>query len=180
MENEPQGLLERVFEFILFNTRFLTIIAVISSLIASAMMFIKGGILVYQGTILMFHHMANISEVSLSDNIVATFISSVDNFLFATVLLIFSMGLYELFVSKIDPAGRTENSRPNWLNITSLDDLKGYLGKVILMILIVSFFEKSLEIEFKTALDLVYLGIGIALVSLALFLTHAGQNHHKE
>ena len=89
------------------------------------------------------------------------------------------MGLYELFISKIDPASRTPDSRPNWLNIQNLDDLKGTIGKVILMILIVSFLEKSLSIEYATPLDLLYLCVGIILISGALFLTHVqGHNNH--
>ncbi|MDR1395199.1 MAG: YqhA family protein, partial [Deltaproteobacteria bacterium] len=105
-------------------------------------------------------------------NIVVIFVSAVDNYLFATVLLIFSMGLYELFVSKIDPASRTEESRPNWLKINSLDDLKSSLGKVILMILIVSFFEHSLSIAYTSSQDLLFLGLSILLVSGGLLLTH--------
>jgi uncharacterized membrane protein YqhA len=107
-----------------------------------------------------------------NDKLIAIFVSAVDNYLFATVLLIFSMGLYELFISKIDPVSRTPDLRPNWLKVKNLDDLKSALGKVILMILIVSFFEKSLSIEYKNALDMLYLGTGILLVAGALFLTH--------
>jgi uncharacterized membrane protein YqhA len=61
------------------------------------------------------------------------------------------------------------------MQVSSLDDLKSSLGKVILMILIVWFFEQSLIIEYHTALDLLYLGVGILLVSGALYLTQAGQ-----
>ncbi|MBI5874366.1 MAG: hypothetical protein HZB81_00695 [Deltaproteobacteria bacterium] len=57
--------------------------------------------------------------------------------------------------------------------------MKGSLGKVILMILIVAFFEKSLEIEYEDAADLLYLGVGVLLISGALFLTHVNANKHK-
>lgn len=110
--------------------------------------------------------------------VVPLIISSVDKYLLATVMLIFSMGLYELFISKIDPASRTAESRPNWLKVTSLDDLKGALGKVILMILIVTFFERSLDIEFLNAVDLMFFGIGILLVAGALFLSHSKPKEH--
>lgn len=171
---------ENVFETILFNVRFVTLIAVLGSVVASVVMFIKGTMLVAQGVSVFWEQITNFHAGSTHgmDMLVPILVSSVDNYLFATVLLIFSMGLYELFVSKIDPASRTEDSRPNWLQVTSLDDLKGALGKVILMILIVSFFEKSLSIEYKNAIDLLYLGIGIMLVSGALFLTHI--KSHKD
>ncbi|MDR1685258.1 MAG: YqhA family protein [Desulfovibrio sp.] len=65
--------------------------------------------------------------------------NSVDNYLFAVVLLIFSIGIYELFISEIYPASRREDTRQDWLKIRNLDQLKGSLGKVILMIPIVTF-----------------------------------------
>jgi len=53
--------------------------------------------------------------------------------------------------------------------INSLDDLKSKLAKVILMILVVTFFEVSLSMSFTGALDLLYFSMGILMVSLALY-----------
>ncbi|MBI5875468.1 MAG: YqhA family protein [Deltaproteobacteria bacterium] len=177
-----QNRLESLFESVLFNIRFFTLAAVIGSAIASVLMFVKGSLLVLQAIFVFIEEISNVlhrHDTHGMSSLIALLISSVDNYLFATVLLIFSMGLYELFISKIDPASRTSDSRPNWLNITSLDDLKGSLGKVILMILIVAFFEKSLGIEYEDAADLLYLGVGVLLISGALFLTHVNANKHK-
>jgi len=170
--------IEIYFETFLFNFRFITLIAVIGSLVSSLVMFIKGALQTITGIIFFCEELSNFpGDKHQNEALVPMLISAVDKYLFATVLLIFSMGLYELFISKIDPASRTEDTRPNWLQIESLDDLKGSLGKVILMILIVLFFEKSLGVEYKTALDLLFLALGIIFVSLALFLTH--MNHKK-
>jgi uncharacterized membrane protein YqhA len=167
-------ILEEVFETILFNSRLVTILAVLGALASAVVMFIKGTMQIVHGVYVFYGQMTNFRPGEEGhDVLVPLFVSSVDNYLFATVLLIFSMGLYELFISKIDPASRTPESRPNWLKISSLDDLKGSLGKVILMILIVSFFEQSLSIEYSSALDLLFLGVGVLLVAGALFLTHA-------
>ena len=57
---------------------------------------------------------------------VTHFVEVIDGFLLASVLLIFSMGLYELFISKIEAADESETST-NVLHITSLDDLKNRL-----------------------------------------------------
>ena len=92
----------------------------------------------------------------------------------ATVLLIFSLGLYELFIGDIGAAEGSETSS-NVLLIQSLDDLKTRLAKVILMILIVKFFEYTFSMEFRTPLDLLYMAGGIALIGLALYLSHAGE-----
>ncbi len=178
-KQEIENKVENIFETLLFNTRFIVITAVLGSFVASVIMYVKGTLLVYNGLYLFIEQLINYNNVNEhgGEALVTLLISSVDNYLFATVLLIFSMGLYELFISKIDPASRNPDSRPNWLNVKSLDDLKAALGKVILMILIVSFFEKSLDIQYQSSLDLLYLGVGIMLVSGALFLTHIQMNH---
>ena len=86
---------------------------------------------------------------------IAHVVGILDGYLLATVLLIFALGLYELFVSKIDEAERSEmGSRV--LFIKSLDDLKARLGKVVLMILIVKFFEHALGMHFDRPLDMLY------------------------
>ena len=164
-----------IFESFLFNSRFVTLFAVLGSLFSSVIMFVKGTMKIAGIAVIFWDQLTGAQDVAHGpDTLVALFVSSVDIYLFATVLLIFSMGLYELFISKINSADRHPESRPHWLQVSSLDDLKSSLGKVILMILIVWFFEKSLIIEYHTALDLLYLGVGILLVAGALYLTHAG------
>ena len=79
--------------------------------------------------------------------------------------------MYELFISKIERAEQSETAS-NVLIIHSLDDLKGRLAKVILMILIVKYFEHAVSMNFASPMDLLYLAGGIALIGLALYLTH--------
>ena len=169
---------EKILELVLFNSRFVTLLAVFGSLFSSVVMFIMGTMKIANSVILFWHQIAGIDNADHhSGAVVALFVSSVDIYLFATVLLIFSNGLYELFVKESDPTTRPPESGRHWLKVSSLDDLKSSLGKVILMILVVWFFEKSLTIEYTTALDLLYLGVGILLVSIALYVT---RNKNKE
>jgi uncharacterized membrane protein YqhA len=161
----------RTFEMFLFGLRFVTFFAVLGSMVASVILFITSSIQVCKGVSEFFTHFGQLDGGS-TEHLVATFVTSIDGYLFATVLVIFSMGVYELFINKIDPVNKVLDSRPSWLQINSIDDLKSSLGKVILMILIVSFFEHSLNIEYKSVNDLLFLGIGILLISAALFLTH--------
>ncbi|MDR2410447.1 MAG: YqhA family protein [Bacteroidales bacterium] len=163
------------FETILFSTRFVTFLAVLGSLLAAIALFIVSTLQVVKGLIFFVDIIKGASENL--EHLVAMFVSSVDGYLFATVLLIFSMGTYELFINKIDVVSKQKDSRPNWLIINSIDDLKSSLGKVILMILIVSFFEHSLDIKYENISDLMFLGIGILLIAVALFLTHAHGKH---
>ncbi|HZP85824.1 MAG TPA: hypothetical protein VFB54_03325, partial [Burkholderiales bacterium] len=59
----------------------------------------------------------------------------------------------------------------------TLDDLKNRLAKVILMILVVRLFEHAVKMRVNVLLDLVYLAAAIALVGLALYLTHVSEGH---
>jgi uncharacterized membrane protein YqhA len=58
-----------------------------------------------------------------------------------------------------------------------LDDLKDRLVKVILLVLIVKFFEYALKLNIQSTMDLLYLAIGIMLVSIAVKLSHDAVNH---
>ncbi len=116
-------------------------------------------------------------RVALRGETVTHVVEIVDGYLLATFLLIFGMGLYELFISKIDAAEQTDNAS-QVLVIHSLDDLKGRLAKVILMILIVRYFEYALSMHFESPLDLLYLASGIAFLGLALYLAHMADAKH--
>lgn len=179
MDNRPRAAVERLFESLLFNSRLIVLIAVLGALVAAVCMFLRGGWAILKGIASFFFHHSPNAPAEEVPVMVVQFIGAVDNFLFAMVLLIFSMGIYELFVSRIDPASRTPESRPNWLRITSLEDLKSYLGKVVLMILIVNLFEQSFHLRYETPVDLLSLGGSIVLVALSLFLTH-GRVHARE
>ena len=144
--------------------------AVISSLLLSLMLFAitaidVGSLLVHASEYL---GVTAESRKILKIEMVAHTVGAIDGFLLATILLIFSLGLYELFISDIDNAKESKRSS-RVLVINSLDDLKSKLAKVILMILVVTFFELSLSMTFTAALDLVYFALGILMVSLALY-----------
>ncbi|MDE7392973.1 MAG: YqhA family protein, partial [Muribaculaceae bacterium] len=83
---------------------------------------------------------------------------------------------YELFITKIDPVLQKVDGRPSWMQVKNVDDLKSSLGKVILMVLIVTFFKYSIEVEYGNVNDLLKLGVGIVLISAALYIT--GKSHH--
>ncbi|MCF0158672.1 MAG: YqhA family protein [Veillonella sp.] len=172
-------------ENLLYFTRYLTVFAVIGSACAAIALFIRGSIIVFQGLeLLVTKQLFNVpishgQEEQKYETMLELFVSSVDIYLFAMVLIIFSVGVYELFINKIDPVERKAAKRPSWLQISSINDLKSSLGKVILMVLIVSFFKHSLELEYKSPMDLLQLGVGVLLIAGALYIAtyHA---HKKE
>lgn len=171
--------LEALFEGVLWDTRFVVLSAVAASLAAALAMFYMATVDAYY----MVLHLADYASPSLSaagrkalhDETIAHVVEIVDGYLLATVLLIFAFGLYELFVSKIDKAVSTAGAT-NVLLINNLDDLKTRLAKVILMILIVSFFEHAINMRFATPLDLLYLAGSVALIGLAIYLSHTGEH----
>lgn len=173
------GLLEKFFEGVLWNSRFVIIAAVIGSLLAGFAIFYMATV----DVVYLFQHALHYADASLSeearkalhDSTVTHIVEVVDGYLLATVMLIFSLGMYELFISDIDQAHGSKSSS-KILVVNNLDDLKSRLAKVILMILIVTLFEEALNMKLTTPLDLVYLGASIALIALALYLTHASEH----
>ena len=83
-----RGLIESVFESALFNVRFIVLTAVIGSIVASFIMFIKGTLLIVEGGYIFIEQLNNIGKVEAHhvERIVPLLINSVDNYLFATVL----------------------------------------------------------------------------------------------
>lgn len=164
----------RVFESVLYSSRYLSILAVVGSIISSIALFLRGCMVIFES---IRHFFINLSEGKVDPNYEKMFeelVSSVDIFLFALVLIIFGVGVYELFITKIDPVERKNDTRPSWLRISSVDDLKSSLGKVIIMVLIVAFFKHTLELSKEQwgPITLLYLSIGILLIAAALYLTH--------
>lgn len=175
--------LERIFESILWNSRFVVLAAVIGSLLSGLAIFYMATV----DVVYVFKHALHYASTemtaearkALHDGTVSHIVEVVDGYLLATVMLIFSLGLYELFISDIDEAHGSKASG-NILVINNLDDLKGRLAKVILMILIVTLFKEALRMEYQSMLDLMYLGASILMIALALYFTHAGDHPARE
>jgi uncharacterized membrane protein YqhA len=169
------SMLEHAFESALWSSRFIVLFAVIASLFtAIAMFFIATVDAWYMIRHILEYaspHLNIAARSALRGATVTHVVEIIDGYLLATVLLIFALGLYELFISKIDVAALSKNAS-NVLIINSLDDLKSRLAKVILMILIVRFFEYAIGMNIDNALHLLYLAAGIALIGLALYLSH--------
>ena len=156
------------FENFLWSTRFIVIIAVVLSIISSISLFLIGGWDIIQATILnnpLFNQ-----EISNSNNLLFKIISSIDLFLIGIVLLIFGFGIYELFISEIDFAkGKFTDST---LKINNLDQLKNKIIKVIIIVLIVKFFEKVLKLShnFTSPYDLLLFSLSILSICIGYYL----------
>lgn len=178
-ENKAQGLGERAFESALWNSRFVVLVAVVASLLTAFAVFYTTAIDVYYTIthLAHYHSMDDAGRALLKSQTVAHVVGAVDGFLLGAIMLIFSLGLYELFISKIDIA-EGEKGASKILMINSLDDLKDKLAKVIIMILIVMFFEQAIFLKPTEPLELLYYALAIMMVSLALYLSHKSSSKH--
>lgn len=167
--------MKKWFESTIWSSRLIVIVAVISSLIAAVALF-------YMSTIDAWYMVSHLlgyaspdltaeQRMELRADSITHVVEMVDGFLLATVMLIFGMGLYELFISKIDKA-ESSVVASSVLVINSLDDLKARLAKVILMILIVRYFEYALQVKLDGMLELLYFSMGIAFLGVALWVSH--------
>src|SRR5688572_4022681 len=100
--------IESVFERALWSSRFVVVVAVVASLVASLVLFAMA---TWDVATLTHHALGYVSfalpdaeRLQLRNSIVAHVVEVVDGYLLATFLLIFAFGLYELFISDIDAA----------------------------------------------------------------------------
>lgn len=172
--------LESMFEKGLWGSRLVVLVAVIASLATAFAVFFLATVdafyLVMELGEYASPELTNAARKSMRSQAIAHVVEVIDGYLLATVLLIFALGLYELFISALDEA-RKSSAFSKVLIIHNLDDLKSRLGKVVLMILIVKFFEHGIKMQFQGPLDLLAFAGGIALVGLALFLSHSAIYH---
>jgi uncharacterized membrane protein YqhA len=124
------------------------------------------GAFVY-GTVVVIHFVADIAAEPFAVHNLRLFLTEIDLYLIGATLMIAAFGLYELFVSKVGAAGgRRPLPLPAWLEMTDLDDLKARVLSMIILVTAVSF--TDVVLEFGEALDVLYLGAGVAIFIGAL------------
>ncbi len=166
--------LSRAFQYFLWNSRYIVILAVVASLVVSLVLFtvvtIDTGRLVAD----IYHYsdpsLNSMVRAAMRVKIITHVAAVVDGYLFGTIMIIFALGLYELFIGKIEVIENSELAS-RLLLIRSLDDLKNRLAKVVFLILVVLYFERALEATVDSPLDLLYLAVGVFLIAAALYLT---------
>jgi uncharacterized membrane protein YqhA len=134
------------------KTRYLTLIAVVSLLVAAFISFIWGAIKT-------FHAVSEILFSAGQDKLISLYlIQLVDVFLISIALLIFAFSIYELFVGDLD--------LPEWIVAHNLHDLKARLSSLAILVMAIKFLERVFEgLAPKQTL---YLGLAIAVVSAVL------------
>ena len=168
--------LEWLFESTLWQSRLFILVAVVFSLVGGIVLFLVGGFDIYHMvTYVLDTIISGAHPESFHEKIVGDIIGSVDLFLMGVVMLIFSFGLYELFISEIDAIDSSKSSKI--FEIHSLDQLKDKLAKVIVMVLVVSFFKRVIHTQYNGALELLYFSGSILALCLGLYFLHKNQKH---
>ena len=169
-------MIERIFESIIWNSRFIVILAVVFGLLGAIVLFVIASLDIWHVAVESFQvvmHMIPHPE-HFHEDVVAGLIGAVDLYLIAVVLFIFAFGLYELFISDIEAAEGKNGSQ--LLAIHTLDQLKDKIAKVIVMVLVVNFFQRVLHTNFTTPLEMLYLALSITALSVGLyFLSKVGK-----
>jgi uncharacterized membrane protein YqhA len=137
---------------ILEKSKYLTLIAVISTLLASAAAFVWGMIKSVKVLIDIF------TNIGVETTNTVSLIELMDIFLIAIVLLIFALGIYELFIGKL--------ALPEWLVIHNLHDLKVKLSSVVIMVMGIIFLKHL--VEWQDPQGTFFFGLGVAVVAAAL------------
>jgi len=162
-------MIEKIFEAALWKTRFLVLLAVIFGLIGALVLFVVASMDIYSVTVYAFETIiAHAHPEHFHEDIVSGIIGAVDLYLIAVVMLIFSFGVYELFISPIDHS-QVAKDDSKILSITTLDQLKDKIAKVIVMVLVVNFFQRVLHTDYNGALEMLYFALAVTALAVGLF-----------
>jgi len=166
---------KRTFESALWKSRFVVLFAVITSVLAGLDLFIVFGLESLRVLVSLAQSadptMALDQKEGLVRQSILKMISLIDGYLLGAFMFIFGFGMYELFLSDLQEA-RSSTASGRILQIKSLEDLKTRLGRIILIILIVELFKDAYDLKPQSTLELLYIAAAIALIGLALYLTH--------
>jgi uncharacterized membrane protein YqhA len=174
-ENHIQTPIEKIFEQFLWNSRLIILVPVIMSLAATVGVVVITTVDTLSLFGKVFDYTNPMMEAAIRSHmrleILAQIVTVIDGYLLAAIMLIFALGLYELFIGKIDIA---ENSSfaARLLHIASIDDLKNRLARVVLLILIVKFFQLAIGLSYTSPQDLLFLAVSIIMIGGALYLTN--------
>ena len=154
--------LDKHFEIKFFSLRYIAIVSVIFLFIGSILMFWLGTYETIKAILCLF-------RCHKSKECVILLIKSIDAFLFGLVLMISSYGIYDLFISRLEPAEKP-GIRPNWIRFKDISSLKNILVELIIIILTIAFFEaieKNINI-FKNPWQFLIIPIGIFLIAISI------------
>lgn len=166
--------IETVVEKFLWQSRYLVLLAVASSLLGALVLFVVGTMDIIQVALASFDYYRGQGAQEIHDFIIKDIIIAIDVYLVAVVLLVFGVGIYRLFISPIDQAESHGAIHP--FNVKSFDELKDKIVRVVILAVIIEFFRAVVDITFDTPVDAIYLALSVLALALSLFLMNWFRN----
>jgi uncharacterized membrane protein YqhA len=143
---------------VVVGSRYLTIIAVIGSFLASITVQVYGLIRAVVNAYDAFIGRDYSDEAAKA--LLVDAVSTIDLFLLGTILFVFALGFYQLFIEEVPGI-------PRALYVQSLGDLKAKLTGVVIVALVVAFLGQAVEWDGQNV-AIAALGIGIGVVIFSL------------
>ncbi|UIP28757.1 YqhA family protein [Photobacterium sp. TLY01] len=170
--------IEVFFEKLLWSSRFLVLIAVVSSLLGSLVLFLVGTLDILEVTKKAFYYYLGRNGHDIHEFIITDIIIAIDIYLVAVVLLIFGVGSYRLFISPIDELVDSNLAHP--FNIQTFDELKDKIVRVVILAVIIEFFRAVVDIRFSTPLDAIYLALSVLALAVSVYLMNINNDKKRE
>jgi len=166
--------MQRLLERWLWLSRLIVLVAVAASvLVAVAVVWLVSVDVAYLGRQVVGYAdpaLGGAARDAVRLDLIGDVVGIVDGYLLAAVLVLFALGLYGLFVGPIQALEHSEVAG-RLLRIRSVDDLKEKLGRVVVLLLAVKFAQLAMEMKYAAPSHLLYLALGILLISGGLYLT---------
>ncbi|MCK0126968.1 YqhA family protein [Gelidibacter japonicus] len=148
--------------------RYISFIAIISSLLGSLLLFFVGAWKTYIAIKIVLFDYIPIGKEHLhpADSATTYLLKALDTFLIALVLFIFARGVYTLFISNKNIIDN--NDVLKWSRTPNIGHLKNVLAEVIIIILFVIFLEIIFENIDNLKWEFIIIPISILLLALGL------------
>jgi uncharacterized membrane protein YqhA len=143
---------------VVVGSRYLTVLAVVGSFLASITVQVYGLVRAVVNTWDAF--VGRDFSDAAAKAVLVDAVSTIDLFLLGTILFVFSIGFYQLFIEEVPQV-------PRALKVESLGDLKSKLTGVVIVALVVAFLGEAVEWDGQSSAILA-LGVGIAAVIFSL------------
>jgi uncharacterized membrane protein YqhA len=167
-----------MFERFLWKLRLIAILPVIMSLASTGVTFVLGTLEIGKA-ILGLGHAVDTVEKGYMAKLLGGVVTGIDLYLIGIALLIFGYGVYELLISPIDHARQgSGRMRSGLLEISSLDQLKEKLVKVLVVALIVSAFKAMLTLPIQDGPTLALFCLAVLLLALSGYVVANNPGHH--
>lgn len=137
---------------LLESSRYLVVLAVVASLVASAAAFLWG---TWKTWVILWDLAAT---GGASPQAAVRLIELMDKFLIAIGLYIFAVGLHDLFLGELD--------LPGWLDVHNLQDIKSRMSSILVLVMAITFLEHL--VLWQDPKGTLFFALAIAVVTISL------------